>query len=119
MPSKRSKPKAYLFDIRDNIILARSFVDGFDYERFRDNHLIFYAVMRALEIISEASRRLPAAMKARRPEIPWQDVAGAGSVYRHDYEDVRQRDVWTTVQKHLPPLLAVVEAELRQLGELP
>ena len=39
-------------------------------ERFRDNQLVFYGVMRALEIISEAPRRLPAAMKARRPEIP-------------------------------------------------
>ena len=87
MPSKRSNPKAYLFHIRDNITLAGSFVEGFDYERFRDNQLVFYGVTRALEIISEASRRLPAAMKARHPEIPWQDVAGAGSVYRHDYED--------------------------------
>ena len=120
MPSKqRSHPKAYLFHIRDNITLAQSFVDGFEYEGFRDNQLVFYAVTRALEIISEASRRLPVAMKERHPEIPWMDVAGAGSVYRHDYEDVRQRRVWVTVQKHLPPLLAVVEDELRQFGELP
>ena len=119
MPSKRSNPKAHLLHIRDNITLARSFVESFDYERFRDNQLVFYGVTRALEIISEASKRLPAAIKARHPEIPWKDVAGAGSVYRHDYEDVRQRDVWTTVQKHLPPLLAVVEHELRELGELP
>ena len=48
-------------------------------------------------------------MKARHPEIPWIDVAGAGNVYRHDYEDVRQRAVWITVQRNLPPLLAVVE----------
>ena len=119
MPSKRSNPKACLFHIRDNITLARRFVDGFDYERFRDNQLVFYAVTRALEIISEASRRLPAAIKARYPEIPWADVAGAGNVYRHDYEDVQQRAVWNTVQKPLPPLLAAVEQELRQLGELP
>ncbi len=116
MPSKPSNPRAHLFHIRDNITLARSFVEGFDYERFRDNQLVFYGVTRAPEIISEASKRLPAVMKARRPEIPWKDVAGAGSVYRHDYEDVRQRDVWTTVQKHLPPLLAVVEQEFRDLG---
>jgi uncharacterized protein with HEPN domain len=59
MPSKkRSNPKAYLFHIRDNVTLARSFVDGFDYERFRDNQLVFYAVMRALEIISGSSWNL-------------------------------------------------------------
>ena len=119
MPSKPLDPKAYLFHIRDNIILARGFVDGFEYEQFRDSQLVFYAVTRALEIVSEASRRLPAAMKKRRPEIPWSDVAGAGSVYRHDYEDVRRRLVWITVQRDLPRLLAVVEQELRELGELP
>jgi uncharacterized protein with HEPN domain len=119
MPSKRPNPKAYLFHIRDNVTLARSFVDGFAYEQFCNNQLVFYAVTRALEIVSEASRRLLAAIKARHPEIPWTDVAGAGNIYRHDYEDVLQRRVWVTVQRHLPPLLAVVEQELRRLGELP
>ena len=89
MPSKRSKPpKAYLFHIRENVTLARSFVEGFDYESFRDNQLVFYAVMRALEIISEASRRLPDELKARHPSISWKNMAGAGNVYCPDYEDV-------------------------------
>ena len=121
MPSKRSNPKAYLFHIRDNITLAGSFVEGFDYERFRDNQLVFYGVTRALEIISEASRRLPAAMKARHPEF---SLAGRGRSRKRLSTRLRgilrvQRDVWTTVQKHLSPLLAVVEQELRKLGELP
>jgi uncharacterized protein with HEPN domain len=119
MPSKSPNPKAYLFHIRDNIILAERFIDGFDYERFRDNLLVFYAVTRALEIISEASRRVPAEVKERHPEIPWADAAGAGSVYRHEYEDVRQRLVRVTVQKDLPSLKAAVEDELLRLGELP
>jgi uncharacterized protein with HEPN domain len=119
MPSKHADPTASLFHIRDNISLARKFVSDFDYEGFRDNTLVFYGVTRALEIISEATRRLPDAVKKRHLDIPWTDVAGAGSVYRHDYEDVRQRSVWNTVHKHLPPLLAAVEQELRALGELP
>jgi uncharacterized protein with HEPN domain len=120
MLSKPSKATAHLFQIRDNITLAYSFVDGLDlYSFLAADDKTFYAATRCLEIISEASRRLPAAMKARHPEIPWVDVAGAGSVYRRDCEDVRQRLVWMTMQKHLPPLLAVVEQELRELGELP
>jgi uncharacterized protein with HEPN domain len=119
MPSKQYDPKATLFHIRDNIHLARSFVAGLDYERFRADMRTVYAVTRALEIISEASRRLPAEIKQRHSELPWADIAGAGSVYRHDYEDVRERRVWSTVQNELPPLLAVVEQELHALGELP
>ena len=45
-------------------------------------------VERALEIISEASRRLPEDLKARHPSIPWPKVAGIGNVLRHDYEHV-------------------------------
>ena len=91
MLSERPNWIAYLFHIRDNIHLARSFVAGFDYERFRADPRTVYAVTRALEIISEASRRLPATMKKRRAAIPWPDIAAAGNVYRHDYEDVRER----------------------------
>ena len=118
MPSKPSDPRKRLLDIRDNIRLARGFIGGLDYDAFRDNQLLFYAVTRALEIISEASRRLPDDMKARHPNIPW-EMAGAGNVYRHDYEDVRQRLVWGTVHVRLPALLATVEQELAKLGEHP
>ncbi len=119
MPSKQFDPKATLFHIRDNVTLARSFVAGFDYERFRADVRTVYAVTRALEIISEASRRLPVAIKHRHPELPWVDIAEAGSIYRHDYEDVRERRLWSVLQKDLAPLIAVVEQELRDLGEFP
>src|ERR1700731_4691506 len=99
MPSKPSDPRKWLLDIRDNIRLASAFIEGADFDAFRDNQLLFYAVTRALEIISEASRRLPDDMRARHPNIPWVEMAGAGNVYRHDYEDVRQLLVWGTVQK--------------------
>jgi uncharacterized protein with HEPN domain len=39
-------------------------------------------------------------------------MAGAGSIYRHDYEDVAASRVWETVQRALPPLRVVVEHEL-------
>jgi uncharacterized protein with HEPN domain len=75
-----------------------------------------FAVTRCLEIISEASRRLPDAMKARHPSIAWRDMASAGNVYRHDYDDVAARHVWHTLRHHLPPLRLVVLQELGELG---
>ena len=75
-----------------------------------------YAVIRCLEIISEASRRLPDDLKARHPSIAWKRMAGAGSVYRHDYEDVAASFVWVVLQDHLPPLRSVIEQELATLG---
>jgi uncharacterized protein with HEPN domain len=54
-----------LDDIRKNILLAQSFVAGLDVQSFRESRLHFYAVTRALEIISEASRRLPEDLRQR------------------------------------------------------
>ncbi len=118
MPSRPASAIARLHHIRDNILLARRFVEGLDYEDFRDNPLVFYAVTRALEIISEASRGLPEDVKARHPALPWREIAGAGNVYRHDYEDVRQSLVWGTLTKHFQPLVEAVEEELMRAGEL-
>jgi uncharacterized protein with HEPN domain len=112
------EPEKRLLHIRDNIVLARKFIEGLDYEAFRDNHLVFYGVTRCLEIISEASRRLPDEMKARHPDIPWAEMAGAGNIYRHDYEDVQQRLVWGTVHRRFAALLAAVEFELARSGPL-
>jgi uncharacterized protein with HEPN domain len=55
---------------------------------------------------------LPDEMKARHPSIAWKQMAGAGNIYRHDYEDVAAQLVWDTVKRALPPLKAAIEKEL-------
>ena len=102
-----------LEDIRDNIARAGRFVEGVDVNGFIADDKTFYAATRCLEIISEASRRLSPAFKARFPEIPWKDVAGSGSIYRHSYENVQERRVWATIHEALPLLRAVAETALR------
>jgi uncharacterized protein with HEPN domain len=93
-----------LQDILRHIDLAEQFGHGQTQERFQADTLRVYAVTRCLEIISEASRRLSDGLKARHSTIAWKEMAGAGNVYRHDYEDVAARQVWETVQLALPPL---------------
>jgi uncharacterized protein with HEPN domain len=101
-----------LRDILHHIDLATTFIGGLETETFKADLRAFYAVTRCLEIISEASRRLPNELKVRHPTISWKQMADAGNVYRHDYEDVAAQLVWDTVQKSLPPLRVVIEAEI-------
>jgi uncharacterized protein with HEPN domain len=82
MPSK--SVSAALRDILHLIDLAQTFVKGFERSAFIEGTRTVYAVTRCLEIISEASRRLPDEMKARHPDLPWKAMAGASNIYRHD-----------------------------------
>jgi uncharacterized protein with HEPN domain len=109
--------KDALFDIRDAILLAQQFVEGLTVESFTASRLHYFATTRALEIISEASRHLPDALRARHSHLPWRAIRDAGNVYRHHYDNVKESRVWETVHLHLPELLAVIEAEIKQLDE--
>jgi uncharacterized protein with HEPN domain len=74
----------------------------------------FYATTRCLEIISEASRRLPAELKSRHSHIEWQRIAAAGNIIgMHNYDNVAEQTVWKTVHEALPALQKVVEEELK------
>lgn len=112
MPSKH--PDTALHDILHHIDLALSFVRGLERATFVDDQRTVYAVTRCLEIISEASRRLPDDLKARHHAIPWKQMARAGNVYRHDYEDVAARYVWETLQRDLPILHDVILREIER-----
>jgi uncharacterized protein with HEPN domain len=112
----RSKsPQGALADILRNIELARGFVADMSFEAFRSDQRTFYAVIRCLEIISEASRKLPDDLKARHANIPWAEMAAAGNFYRHDYDGVLEHLVWRTVERSLEPLRAAVAQELSKL----
>jgi uncharacterized protein with HEPN domain len=104
-----------LYDIRDNILLAQEFVAGLDYAVFIKSRRDVYAVTRAIEIVSEASKRLPDELRARHQHMPWRDIRDVGNFYRHRYDNVAESYVWRTVQDHLPPLLAVVLSEIAVL----
>lgn len=106
-----SDPQAALADIAEHIHLARLWCAPHSLESFSEDRKTFYAVTRCLSVISEAVKRLPPAMQARHPDLPWRQIRDAGNVYRHQYDDVLERDVWDTVQYHLGGLERVVEAE--------
>ena len=110
MRSMHSDPEQNaLCDILRQIDPAQNFAQGQDRDAFSANIMRVYAVTRCLEIISEASRRLS---EGRHPGIAWREMAGAGNVYRHDYQDVAPPRVWDTVQFALPPFRAAIEQEL-------
>ena len=98
-----------LTDMRDAIVGIEGVIAGSPFEAFADNWGMQRAVERGLEIISEASRHVPAALKDLTPEIPWRQIAAIGNLLRHEYQRADVKATWNIVENHLPPLAAAID----------
>lgn len=91
--------------ILDNALLAQEFVVGVTLERFTEDRMIFYAVTRCLEIISEAARRLRGPQQDAYPTIRWRQIEDSGNVFRHVYQTVAESRVLAIVHNDLVTLI--------------
>jgi len=94
----------YLRHILDAISRIEEYTRGISYEDFMNNHLRQDGVIRQIEIIGEATKRLSKETKERHPGIPWKDVAGMRDKLIHDYFGVDLDAVWDTIERDIPPL---------------
>jgi uncharacterized protein with HEPN domain len=112
-----SDPSVYLNDILDAIAGVREALGDADFSTYRQRRPLKRAVEREIEIISEASRRIPRKLRDTEPAIAWREIAGIGNVLRHEYQIVSDPIVWNIVQEHLPALEAAVRRMLARLDE--
>lgn len=99
-----------IHDILETIARVEAKVAGKDFEEMQADWEFRFVLQRAIEVISEATRRLPDELKATRPEIHWRSIAAIGNVLRHEYHTISDTVVWNAVHQDLPPLKAAVEA---------
>jgi len=104
----------YLKHVRDAISRIEEYTKAVGYDDFIKNSLVQDGVIRQLEIIGEAAKRLSTELKNKYPHIPWKDVAGMRDKLIHDYFGVDIDAVWDTVKKDIPILKKEVK---RILGE--
>ena len=99
--------------VLDAINEINQMLEGKTWEEFVADRIIRAATERFLEIISEASRRIPENIKARETEIPWQRVADLGNRLRHAYHDTNPDIIWSIATNDLAPLQAFAERVVR------
>ncbi len=104
MAKRSSSVRLRLHDILEEIEGIRGTVAGIDFETYRTTWHIRRAVERGIEIISEASRRIPDELKREHPRIPWHEIAAIGNLLRHEYQRVDDRIMWRVVERYLPEL---------------
>jgi uncharacterized protein with HEPN domain len=106
-------PSLLLDDLEESCRLVALSTAGMDGARFRRDRKTIDAVVRNLEIIGGAVKRLPPTVRARRPDIDWRRIAGFRDILIHAYFGVDLDIVWDIVEHKVPALLDAV-LELRQ-----
>jgi len=103
----------YLQDILGAIDEVADFTEGMTYDDFTTDRKTVNAVIRSLEVLGEASKKIPEDIKEKHPEIPWKRMAAMRDKLIHEYFGVDTEIVWTVVKEELPavrPFLLLVEA---------
>lgn len=94
----------FLSDILEAIRRARLYVDGMGYDQFLADIKTQDAVIRALEVVGEATKRLSSTVREQHSLLPWKSMAGVRDKLIHDYFGVNLDVVWQIVTEELPPI---------------
>ncbi|MEK6825040.1 MAG: DUF86 domain-containing protein [Nanoarchaeota archaeon] len=94
--------KLYLNDIRDSITQIEEYMLSVSEENFKKNKLLQDGVIRRFEIIGEASRNIPRALKEKNKQVPWFDMAQFRDLVSHNYFEIGLDRVWKAVKKNIP-----------------
>ena len=110
--SKQRDVADYLDDTLTALSDAEEFTRGMNYETFAADKKTVNAVIRSLEVLGEATKRVPASFRAQYPDIPWSKMAGLRDVLIHDYMGVDLKTVWKVVQERLPELKTLLGKQM-------
>ncbi len=103
----------YLTDILDSIIKIEQYLVSITETEFFANQEKQDAVIRRLEIIGEAVKKLPMQLRDENPEIPWKQIAGMRDVIIHEYFEVSLETVWRTLKNDLPDIKSKLERMMK------
>lgn len=101
----------WIKEILDAMEKAVVLLEGVTFDRFEADFRINFAVVRALEIIGEATKRLPEEVRQRYPDMPWRGMAGMRDRIIHGYDIVDHQIVWDVVKRDIPQ----IEPRMRQI----
>ena len=103
----------------EHILIAignvQKFLEGKTFEDLCQDKILFYAVVKNIEIVGEAANNLTKEVQMQHPEVQWKDVISMRHVLVHDYYSIDARTAWQTAQENLPQLKEQIEKILLSL----
>jgi len=107
--------KDYIQDILSSLEEVEEFTEGLNFEDFLKDRKTINAVIRCLEIIGEAAKKIPEDLRKGHPEMPWKRMTGMRDKLIHEYHGVDLEIVWTVIKEELPPLKPLIEKVLKEI----
>ena len=94
----------YLEDITESVKRIEKYIKGMNFSRFKESEITQDALIRAFEVLGEATKKIPEDFRKKYPEIPWKKMAGMRDKLIHDYWGVNVERVWKTATEDIPKL---------------
>ena len=95
----------YINDILNSIEESMEFTGGMTFDEFSLDKKTINAVIRSLEVLGEAARKIPDDLRQQAPEVPWEKMTGMRNKLIHEYFGVDLEIVWAVIKEELPPLI--------------
>ncbi len=108
MGQRKKESIDYLYDILDAIVKIEKFTNGIGFDEFSKDYKTVYAVVRAFEIIGEASKRVSDSVKKKYENIPWREMAGMRDKLIHGYFGIDIKVIWKSVKEDVPFLKSLL-----------
>jgi uncharacterized protein with HEPN domain len=99
----------YVQDILNSINEIDSFVEGVDQDGFLEDKKTINAVIRSLEVIGEAAKKVPKEIREKYPSVPWKNMCAMRDKLVHEYFGIDDEIVWKVATEELPPLKPIIE----------
>jgi len=106
----------FVQDMLESIDHIVQYTSGMSFQDFLQDHRTQDAVVRNLEVLGEAARRIPPAIQERYPEIQWAQIVSLRNRLIYGYFLVDYGIVWEIVQNELPPLRQRLEQIIQELS---
>ena len=105
----------YLKDILEYMDRAVQYLNEYELNDFILDNKTCDAVLRCVEVIGEATKKIPDELRADYPDIPWRDMAGMRDKVIHGYFVVDYKMVWLTVKEDIPQMMPKIKKVIDEL----